>query len=228
MRYAKKVVYVPYTGNDFLSSLDQKMSKILSQKIPVDEKVKLYNQTLETYLVNVPEKTDPKVHLHDEDRQFLSEKPVKLDLKDKQFLAQKVNRAVRTIKKHIEPKRAQEEAEEIVKARPKLVKPKKNIVVLPLVDSDDEEPQRRVVSRSNTSKSSKQPTGIDLGNIVTGQRQRMPKQNQYSDQLRKDVLLKNVANEWSVPNLNQTTYEDANSSINQTGQGWISNKNYFK
>ena len=105
MKYAKKVVYVPFTGDTYLTSLDQKMSKILSQKIPIDEKVKLYNHTLETYLLNVPEKSDPKDHLHEEDKQFLVEKPAKLDLKDKQFLIHKVKKAVKSIIKQRVPSR---------------------------------------------------------------------------------------------------------------------------
>ena len=229
MKYAKKVVYVPFTGDTYLTSLDQKMSKILSQKIPIDEKVKLYNQTLETYLLNVPEKSDPKVHLHDEDKQFLVEKPAKLDLKDKQFLIHKVNKAVKSIKRLRVPEQTENEAEEIINNRPKLVTRRKDIVITPSIDSEDDESSRTVSRRTKSNKSSKQPTGIDPENIVEGQRHRVPKVNTYADRLREQVLLKAVRNEgWRAPSLNQTTYEDANSSINQSGTGWITNKNYFK
>lgn len=93
MKYAKKVMYV--SDNSFLSKLDEKMNKILNQKIPADEKVKMYNQVLETYMMNIPEKPEPP-KMHEEDRTFLvnnlSKDKIHLHEDDRNFWLKKLER----------------------------------------------------------------------------------------------------------------------------------------
>ena len=58
MKFANKLMIVPYNYSyetplkNYLSSLDAEMNEILNQKIPDDQKVKLYNSVLVKYKSN--------------------------------------------------------------------------------------------------------------------------------------------------------------------------------
>lgn len=200
MRYAKKVIMVPHTEqNNFLNTLDVKMGKILTQRLPVDEKVKLYNQALETYLINVPEKQDPKIRLHEEDRSFIVEnqpKPIEksLNIEDRQFIAEKVNEVIENLRQEKrqanKPKR---------KARQEVVENQRD----PVISQD-----------------------IDLENIVEGTRKRRPAVDLYRQTLHANFAKKRATKKTNNSN-DETHYTDAEDHLNQTGNGWITGKNYF-
>ena len=63
MKYATKFMVVPYvprlenSDEKFLTNLDSEMSRILTnQKMSTDEKVKMYNQALQRFIINNPQK----------------------------------------------------------------------------------------------------------------------------------------------------------------------------
>lgn len=65
MKYANRMTLVPYQEQmqepkiEYMSELDRNMSKIISSKIPPDEKVKLYGQELNRLLLALPVKETP-------------------------------------------------------------------------------------------------------------------------------------------------------------------------
>jgi hypothetical protein len=63
MKYANKMMLVPYTQNpeaQYQSEMDQEMSKIISSKLKPDEKIKKYNDFLSNYTSNCRENEEVK------------------------------------------------------------------------------------------------------------------------------------------------------------------------
>lgn len=141
------------------------------------------------------------MHLHDDDRHFL------------------VNNLKKDNKVRLHESEKKFIARQVKEAFNKLTKVKQNKIVEPEITEDDsdedEEPRRR-----------KLPASIDLENIVSGTRTRKPVAPTIKDTLRKQVLNKQH-NKKAKTSAEDTIYADANETINQSGHGWISNKNYF-
>ena len=69
MKHANKLMVVPYISkidrqtDKYLIELDNNMSQVLTnQNLSVDQKIKLYNQTLQRFLINYTPLTEPLIN----------------------------------------------------------------------------------------------------------------------------------------------------------------------
>ena len=70
--------------NKYLVDLDAQMSGILNKEIPVDEKIKLYNQTLRRFMINYNEGIDS--HINNRNIPLQKEENIKAENIKKEYI----------------------------------------------------------------------------------------------------------------------------------------------